>query len=171
MKQLTTCVVVTLVLAIAASAALKSDFSGTWVLDKSKSQGLPPNLKEQTLTIKQTGDQVEVQTKLVMNEGPEQLSSTTYMLNGHEVEFETKGPDGAQVKGKRIAAWSADGNTIEIKETLPFGGPNGTGTTQTERRWSLANDKTLIIAVSYGGASIMINGETLKEIKRTYVRQ
>ena len=62
----------------------KPNYSGTWVLDKSKSDGLSPSV-DQTVTIVQAGDKVEVATKTTSERG-EQNSSSSYVLDGKEME-------------------------------------------------------------------------------------
>lgn len=44
--------------------AAQNDFSGTWVLDKQKSHGLPKNLKSYTLVVTQNEQQLVVESKL-----------------------------------------------------------------------------------------------------------
>jgi hypothetical protein len=53
--------VLVMTLCITAAAA-KADFSGTWILDKSKSEGLPPGM-DQTMTVVHTGDKLSLETK------------------------------------------------------------------------------------------------------------
>ena len=42
----------------------KPDFSGSWVMDRQRSFGLPGNMQS-TMTVKQTATQLEVETKLI----------------------------------------------------------------------------------------------------------
>jgi hypothetical protein len=56
-----------LVFCVAASAAAPTNFTGTWVLDKTKSKDLPPqwadNLDSYTLIVAQDEEQLKVETK------------------------------------------------------------------------------------------------------------
>ena len=76
---------------LAASAAAqgapaaKADFSGTWVLDASKSEGLPPGV-EQTLVVTQQGDRVEAQNTTKGPQG-EQVIKDAYVLDGQETDL------------------------------------------------------------------------------------
>ena len=76
---------------LAASAAAqgtpaaKADFSGTWVLDASKSEGLPPGV-EQKLVVTQQGDRVEAQNTTKGPQG-EQVIKDAYVLDGQETDF------------------------------------------------------------------------------------
>ena len=51
-------------LSVIALAAAKPNFSGTWTMDRARSFGLPGNMN-QTLTITQKDDQIELETKLI----------------------------------------------------------------------------------------------------------
>jgi hypothetical protein len=72
-------------LATLTLAAAKANFSGTWVMDAARSEGLPPGV-EQTLTVTQEGDRVELELK-VKNPQGEQKVKDGYTLDGSEVEF------------------------------------------------------------------------------------
>lgn len=104
--------------ASAKVATAKVDFSGTWTLDKSNSEGLPPGM-DQIMTVVQTGDKLSLETKLITEQG-EQVVPDSYMLDGKEVDFTPKTPGGQSGKGKRTAKWGADGNSIEVSENATF---------------------------------------------------
>jgi dipeptidyl aminopeptidase/acylaminoacyl peptidase len=147
-----------------AVGSAKADFSGTWILDKTKSEGLPPGLN-QTMTVVQTGDKLSLETKLISDEG-ERVVADSYMLDGKEAEFTPQTPNGPAGKGKRTAKWSADGNGIEVTENSTFDGPEGSVNVQMTRIWTLSADgKTLKIDMTAEGP----NGK--QQIKRTFVRK
>ena len=157
----TTALIMTLCVAVALA---KADFSGTWILDKSNSEGLPPGM-DQTMTVVQSGDKVSIETKLITQAG-EQVVADSYMLDGKEAEFTPKAPGGQAGKGKRTAKWSADGNGIEVSENSTFDGPEGAVNVQMTRTWTLSADgKTLKIDIAAEGP----NGKQL--VKRTFVRK
>ena len=121
-----------------ALALAKANFTGTWVMDKSKSEG---NIvaTEQTMTITQDGDTLTLQNKMVIDEG-ELLISDSYTLNGKEVEFTQKRNE-IVGKGKRTAKWSADGNGFDSVEDITFETPDGQTLTQhVTRKWVMAAD-------------------------------
>ena len=152
---LTTCI---------AAASAKADFSGTWTLDKSNSEGLPPGM-DQLMTVVQTGDKLSLETKLTTEQG-EQVVTDSYILDGKEVEFTPKTPGGQSGKGKRTAKWGADGNSIDVSEQASFDTPEGTVAIQATRKWMLSSDgKTLKIEMAIDGP----NGKQL--IKRTFIRK
>ena len=145
-------------------ASAKADFSGTWILDKSSSEGLPPGM-DQTMTVVHTGDKLLLETKLISQEG-DRVVSDMYMLDGKEAEFSPKAPNGQSGKGKRTAKWAADGNGIEVNETSTFDGPEGAVNIQMTRTWTLSADgKTLKIDITADGP----NGK--QQVKRTFTRK
>ena len=157
--------VVALVLTLCiTAAAAKVDFSGTWTLDKSKSEGLPPGM-DQIMTVVQTGDKLSLETKLTTEQG-EQVVPDSYILDGKEVDFTPKTPGGQSGKGKRIAKWGADGNSIEVSENSTFDTPEGAINLQATRKWMLSTDgKTLQIDMTIDGP----NGKQV--IKRTFIKK
>jgi hypothetical protein len=148
----------------ATAAAAKADFSGTWALDKGRSEGLPPGM-DQTMTVVQAGDIIKLETKVVTEEG-EQTVSDSYTLSGAETDFAPQGPGGSKGKGKRTAKWTADGSGIEVAESASFDTPEGAVTVKMNRKWSLAADgKTLTIELRHEGP------QGTKESRRTFVRK
>jgi hypothetical protein len=126
-------------------AAAKANFSGTWTLDKSKSEGLPPVLKDQVITVTQAGDKLTIESKLTTEQG-DQTTNDVYMLDGKPADFTDKRPNGLEGKGKRTAKWSADGNGIEVSEEITYETPNGSVAVDVTRKWTLSADaKTLTI--------------------------
>lgn len=164
-RKITTAGVAALAIALCMSmASAKADFSGTWTLDKSNSEGLPPGM-DQTMTVVQTGDKLSLETKLITEQG-EQVVSDSYMLDGKEAEFTPKTPNGQAGKGKRTAKWAADGNGIQVNENSTFDGPEGAVNVQMTRIWTLSADgKTLKIDIAAEGP----NGK--QQIKRTFTRK
>jgi hypothetical protein len=145
-------------------ASAKTDFSGTWIMDKNNSEGLPPGM-DQTMTVVQTGDKLLLETKLITQEG-EHVVSDMYMLDGKEAEFTPKAPNGQTGKGKRTSKWTPDGNGIEVKESSTFDTPEGAVSVQMNRTWTLSADsKTLKIDITVEGP----NGK--QQVRRTFVRK
>lgn len=148
-----------------ALAAAKANFNGTWVMDASKSEGIPPNVT-QTMTLAQTDDNLTLQNKIVTAEGDINVSDA-FVISGKEVEF-TQKVNGVDIKGKRTSKWSADSDGFESNEEFTVEGGDGQSTTQKIRRvWVIsANGKTLTIDL-FGKTS---TGEDL-HTKRTFVKQ
>jgi hypothetical protein len=141
-----------LVMSLSAMAATKVDFSGTWALDKSRSTGLQPGI-DQTMTVKQTGDRLDIETKISGDQG-DQVVKDHYILDGKETEFTPPfmGNAEAPPKGKRTSKWSADGKGFDANEQATIDGPDGAETIKVARRWQLSDDgKTLTIEMTFDG--------------------
>lgn len=155
---------VALSLVVATAAAAKPDFSGKWAMDKTKSEGVPPSV-DQTMTVTQTGDKIELETKINGPQG-ERIIKDSYTVDGKEVDFTPQGPQGAMGKGKRTAKWSADGAALEVSETATLDGPNGPDDVSATRKWTLAADgKTMTIELTFNGE------QGTQKTKRVFVKQ
>lgn len=130
-----------------AFTAAKANFSGTWVMDKSRSEGIPPNV-EQTMTLTQVDDNLTMQNKIVTAEGDININDS-FTINGKEVAFTQKRND-EEVKGKRTSKWLADGNGFESNEEFTVEGGDGQPITQQiTRKWVMSVDgKTFTVDLS-----------------------
>lgn len=147
----TTLLAIVLAFAFSApAAASKVDFTGTWALDKARSEGLPPDM-DQTLTIKQTGDRVDVEAK-ISGGGGEQTVTDSYVLDGKAKDFTPALVGGGTGKGKRTSEWTAEGDGFVATEEATVEGSEGTETIKATRRWRVSTDgKTLTIEMSFEG--------------------
>jgi hypothetical protein len=146
-------------------AAAKANFAGTWTLDKSKSEGLPPNIKDQVMTVTQAGDKLNIETKLTTAQGDQDIADV-YTLDGKPADFTAKGPGGIEGKGKRTAKWSGDGNAIEVTEEITYETPNGALAVDITRKWTLAADgKTLTVEMNVASAM------GSQQIKRVFIKK
>jgi hypothetical protein len=136
--------------ALAADPA-RPDFSGRWELDTAKSDGLPPEMK-QSMTVKQAGDRLEVETKI---SGPQQdrTVNDTYTLDGKPAEFTPAIlGDGKAKKGTRIASWSADGRGMDVIEEAEVETAEGADSLKGKRTWRLSPDgRVLTIEIDLTG--------------------
>jgi len=149
-----------LTLVVAHAAA---NFGGTWIMDKSRSVGLPPDM-EQTMTVTQADTKLDIETKIVTDQG-DQAVTATYNLDPKEMDYTPK-RGGTEGKGKRTLKMNADGNGFEVKEEEKFDSMNGEVVFQFVRKWELAADgKTLTIELEVTGP----NGP--QHTKRTFVRK
>lgn len=146
-------------------ASAKADFSGTWTLDKTKSEGIPAAIKEQVLVVKQDGDKINIDSRLTTETG-EQNTTDIYTLDGKPADFTQKGPGGAEGKGKRTAKWTADGNGLDVKEEVTFETPQGALALDVTRKWTLSADgKTLTVELNIASAM------GSQQMKRVFVRK
>jgi hypothetical protein len=149
-----------------AAAPARPDFSGRWELDAAKSEGLPADMK-QSLTVKQTGDRLEVETK-ISGQGGDRTVNDTYTLDGKPAGFTpavlTGG--GKAKKGTRTASWSADGTGMDITEEAEVENSEGTDTVKGKRTWRLSESgKVLTIEIDLAGERGAMKG------KRVYRKQ
>lgn len=146
-------------------SASNLDFSGTWVMDTSRSIGQPANTG-QTMIITQTGDKLQLEVKLVSPQG-ERIINDTYSLDGKETEFTPAGPPGAPpAKGKRTVTWLPRGNGIVVDEDTTSETPNGTVKNHLTRKWTLSADgQTLTVDLYFDGPSVSF------ETRRVFVKK
>ncbi len=137
-----------------ATATIKPDFTGDWVMDRARSFGLPGNM-QQTLTVKQTPTQLEVETKLIQP-GNERTQKDIYVLDGKEYDFAPPVPPNAPAnapvpKGKRKSNWLPDGNGIIAEEVTTTETPKGPVTANIIRKWTFTAEGELTIAMFVDG--------------------
>lgn len=159
MRKVSFAAIAVLMLAAAAFAQGKANYSGAWTLDKDKSTlAGPMRIDSMTLTVTQTDKEIKVETatkRLPPNDGPGRGmggrggfgmgdGTTVYSLDGRELKTEVDGPMGKMpviYKG----AVKTDGS-LELSSSRTFGGPSGEMTMTTKETWKLSADgKTLTI--------------------------
>jgi hypothetical protein len=129
------------------AAEVKVNFSGTWTLDKNRSEGLPPGM-DQTMKITQAGDKIDVEVKVNSQQG-EQTINDSYIINGKEQDFTPPLIGGGAGKGKRTSRQSADSKGIEVIEIATIQSPNGPEEIKVSRRWQMSEDgNTLTIEMT-----------------------
>ena len=149
-----------------AAAPARPDFSGRWELDAAKSESLPPDMK-QLMTVKQTGDRLEVETKISGPQGDRTVNDT-YALDGKPAEFTPAvlAGGGKAKKGIRTASWSADGTGMDITEEAEVENSEGSDTIKGKRTWRLSEGgKVLTIEIDLAGERGAMKG------KRVYRKQ
>jgi hypothetical protein len=119
-------------------AAPKADFNGKWMMDREKSQGMPPGM-DQVMIIKQAGDQINLDTRVLPDEQMGYTQSDVYTVSGQEVTF-TPRRAGVEGKGKRTAKWTDDGMGIEVVEEASFDTPQGKIEVKFNRKWLMSGD-------------------------------
>ena len=102
-----------------AMSAAPADFSGTWELDKSKSemapgggqQGTPDSI---TWKVTQSKDTITIESKTVVGGQERPAQTLTYKLDGSETTGEIPGRQGAVQKVALKAKWQGDGKILEL---------------------------------------------------------
>ena len=147
-------------LSVIALAAAKPNFNGGWTLDRARSFGMPGNMT-QTLTIAQTEDKIEVETKLIQP-GNERTVKDTYNLDGKEATSEvTFGQNSGQLTTKATMS----GDSLELMRKTAFGDRVGT----TTQKLSLSDGgKTLttIVVLLYVRQGVAVLPPTRAESPR-----
>jgi hypothetical protein len=123
-------------LAILPATSAQADFTGTWVLDTSRGEGLPEGI-EQTITVKQSGDRIEMESHLGSPMG-ERRTEDVYVLDGRETEFQPVLNVQASSTGTRTSRWTEGRNGFEATERITVQGPEGEITMTAVRKWLLA---------------------------------
>ena len=155
---------VMMTLSMLAFAATKPNFSGTWTMDRARSFGLPANMN-QTLTITQKDDQIDLETKLIQPDN-ERVVKDTYILDGKEHEFTPQvPPNQPPAKGKRTAVWLPGDRGIQVTEVTTAETPKGTVTTQVVRKWTISGQGELVIDMYVDNPNISY------EAKRIFKKQ
>jgi hypothetical protein len=155
---------VTMTLSMLAFAVTKPNFSGTWTMDRARSFGLPANMN-QTLTITQKDDQIDLETKLIQPDN-ERVVKDKYILDGKEYEFTPQvPPNQPPAKGKRTAVWLPGDKGIQVTEVTTSETPKGAVTTQVVRKWTISGQGELVIDMYVDNPNISY------EAKRIFKRQ
>ena len=128
-------------------AAPKADFNGKWLMDRDRSEGMPKGM-DQVMIIKHSGDQINLDTRVLPDEQLGSTQSDAYILSGQETAF-TPRRGGVDGKGKRTAQWTDEGMGIEVIEELSFDMPQGKLEIQSTRKWLMSADgKTITIEMT-----------------------
>ena len=136
-----------------AMAFTRPDYNGGWTLDRSRSFGMPGNMT-QTMTVKQTADQIEVETKLIQPDN-ERSVKDLYILDGKEHEFAPPVPpnapaDAPKPKGVRTVQWLPNDAGIMVTEVTTVEVPKP-ATTQVIKKWTFTAEGELTIATFVDG--------------------
>ena len=128
------------------AAAAPANFSGTWELDKAKSEGIAPQMADVnvTMTVTQDDKQIAVETKYTGGSQERPAQKTTYMLDGSETTAEVGGrmPGKATLKAK----WMGDGKILELNTVRNVTFQDNPVTITQLEHWELADGgKTLKI--------------------------
>jgi len=144
MKRILAAVALFSVLVVGSVSAARTDFSGTWVLDKAKSEGLQGRMAgvDQTWAVTQDAKTVTIDKSFSGGEQPIPSQKSTYNLDGSETSMEMTGrmPGKAALKAK----WQGDGKILELNSVLKANIQGNDVTITTTEHWELADGgKTL----------------------------
>ena len=132
-----------MMLSIVSVSAAPSDFSGTWMRDNAKSEGLGRGGDaEVTWIVKQDGKTLTVETKTVMGGEERPSQAVTYNLDGSETTAETGGRMPGKVTSK--AKWMNDGKTLEINSVRNVNIQGNDVTITSKEHWELADSGKML---------------------------
>ena len=152
------------VLSVLAFAAAKPNFTGAWTMDRARSFGLPGDMN-QTLTIMQKDDRIELETKLIQPNN-ERTVKDTYVLDGKEYDFTPQvPPNQPPATGKRTATWLPGDKGIQVTDVTTAETPKGPVKTQTVRKWTISGQGELVIDMYVDNPNISY------EAKRIFIKQ
>jgi hypothetical protein len=135
-------------------------FSGSWVMDQARSEGLPPDM-EQRMTITAREGAIDVTTMIVSDRGDRTIADT-YTLDGAEHEFQPQMPNFPKATGKRAVKPKGP---REFTSTDHIDHGNG-AKTEITRHFLLADDgRTLTIELDASGPNGIVKS------KRLFARQ
>ena len=123
-------------LSLIAFAAAKPNFSGTWTMDRGRSFGLPNDMN-QTLTVVQKDDQLEVETKITQPNNDRTVKDT-YVLDGKEYDLTPP------AKGKRSAVWLPGDRGIQVTDVTITDSPKEPVQSQIVRKWTMSGSELVI---------------------------
>lgn len=154
-----------LILVWSVSAAPPPNFSGTWELDRAKTQTVPrpwEGAESVTMIVTQNDKQVTLETKVVGGDAPGgapggppsgarggpgggrrggggMMGPATYNLDGTESTTESE-------RGKTTtkASWSKDGGALELSVKRVFPTPNGEATSTSTDKLTLSSDGKML---------------------------
>jgi hypothetical protein len=140
--------------AIATFGQAKTDFSGEWTLDVSKSK--VNSIQSGTMKVTQTDQGITFTTDLKRTPPPDAQRAVqqpaplpmTFSLDGKETSFEVPGPQGSTSTAKLKSIW--DGTKLNLSSTRTFNTPNGEMTVTSKDTWELVD----------GGKALRITRET-----------
>lgn len=144
MKRISVALALFCVLAVGSVSAAATNFSGTWVLDKAKSEGLqgPMASADQTWVVTQDAKTLMLETQITG--GPQEIppQKRTYNLDGSETTAEVMG----RMPGKATlsAKWMSDGKILELNSTRNVNVQGNDVKITSMEHWELADGgKTL----------------------------
>ncbi|MGH9932281.1 MAG: hypothetical protein ACREA9_24025 [Pyrinomonadaceae bacterium] len=144
MKRISAAVALFCVLVVGSVSAAGTNFSGTWVLDKAKSEDLQGRMAnvDQEWAVTQDAKTLTVDKSFSGGEQPIPSQKSTYNLDGSETSMEMTGrmPGKAALKAK----WQGDGKILELNSVLKANVQGNDVTITTTEHWELADGgKTL----------------------------
>jgi hypothetical protein len=135
-RLLVFCILVcALAIEVWAAGAAPANFSGTWVLDKAKSEGLSGPMADADITMVVTQDAKQLTSETTITGGQREMppQKATYNLDGSETTAEN--PRG---KATLKAKWMSDGSILELNSVQNVNVQGNDVTITRQDHWELA---------------------------------
>jgi hypothetical protein len=118
-------------------SAAPTNFSGTWTLDKAKSEGLQGRMAnvDQTWVVTQDAKTLTIEKSFSGGEQPIPSQKSTYNLDGSETSMDMTG----RMAGKAAlkAKWQGDGKILELNSVFKTNVQGNDVTITTTEHWEL----------------------------------
>jgi hypothetical protein len=138
----------------------KTNFTGSWVYDATRSNTGQPQGQDQgqnqrqagqnrpgmgggDFTVKQDGNVLTVERTMKAPDGTVNTMTSKYTLDGSESVNSSRGGE-----SKSVATWSSDGKKLTIKTTRTMNRGGETRTMNSTEVWSLSDPKTLTMEMT-----------------------
>ncbi len=127
-----------LISALCIVRAAPANFSGVWIRDKEKAEGMKTPLPALTWTITQDENQLAIEFK---GDSGKTIPKHIYKLDGTETKSESSNSNPPQ-KHVRKARWLNGGKTLELvtKSQTPGDGVTASITLNITEQWELSDD-------------------------------
>jgi len=141
MRKLLVSSLVFCALMVVTVAAAGTNFAGTWLLDKSKSEGLQRGMdtaQSITMVVTQDDKQITTETKVVGQDGTARPSQPfTYKLDGSKATVDVTG----RMPGKATlsAKWTGDGKILELDQDRAMNIQGNDVTVTIKEHWELSD--------------------------------
>jgi hypothetical protein len=145
--------VVLLVLGLSLICLAAADFSGTWALDKAKSDpirmgrggdagGPPPNI-EINLIIKQSGNELQITRNMIMGDNPPRTTEQKFTLDG--AENKNPAPMG---RGEMVSKSQWNNDVLIIEGSRKMSTPNGDFEIKSKDEYALSDGGKVLTITS-----------------------
>ena len=129
-----------LVIPTVSFAGEKTDFTGEWTLNESKSDlGEGRFFSPSKIAIKQEGNTLTIERTRIGRDGGERITSETLTMDGKENINE-----GENRSSTSIVTWSEDGTTLTIKSAREFSRQGETFEMNSTEVWTLAEEGKIL---------------------------
>jgi hypothetical protein len=119
----------------------KTNFSGTWALNESKSTPVEGGFRALQMVITQDGNNLSYESTRKNRDGVDVKTTSKFTLDGKECE----NPGFGNNPRKSVVTWSADGKTLNYAHSSKFERDGATQEFKYSESWNLNEDKTLSV--------------------------